>query len=67
MHRLVEVYYKLGLIEESKEIASILGYNYNSSEWYAETYKIYNKKYKVKKIKKKRIKKFCIENFRKIK
>ena len=67
MHRLVEVYYKLGLIEESKEIASILGYNYNSSEWYAETYKIYNKKYKVKKIKKEDKKSFVSKILEKIK
>ena len=46
LHRLAEVYYKVGLIEEAKAAAAILGYNYNSSEWYAQTYKIFNKKYK---------------------
>ncbi len=30
---------------ESLKYASLLGYNYNSSEWYEETYKIFNKKY----------------------
>ena len=49
LHRLVEVYYKVGLIEEAKATASILGYNYNSSEWYARTYKILNKSYKLPK------------------
>ena len=45
LHRLVEVYYRLGLVEESKEAAVILGYNYQSSEWYAASYKIINKNY----------------------
>tara|TARA_Y100000389_G_scaffold103629_1_gene100527 strand:- start:405 stop:1241 length:837 start_codon:yes stop_codon:yes gene_type:complete len=47
IHRMVEINYKLGLIEESKKYAALLGYNYQSSEWYKETYKIFNKKYKV--------------------
>ena len=46
LHRLVEVYYRIGLIDEAKSAAAILGYNYNSSEWYAQTYKILNKSYK---------------------
>ena len=49
LHRLVEVYYRVGLIEEAKIAAAILGYNYNSSEWYAKTYKILNKSYKLPK------------------
>ncbi len=49
LHRLVEVYYRLGLTEEAKSAAAILGYNYNSSEWYAQSYKILNKSYKLKK------------------
>tara|TARA_B100001057_G_scaffold452746_1_gene496931 strand:+ start:98 stop:928 length:831 start_codon:yes stop_codon:yes gene_type:complete len=48
LHRLVELYYRLGLIEESQKYASLLGYNYQSSEWYSRTYKIYNKNYKSK-------------------
>ena len=48
LHRLVELYYRLGLIEESQKYASLLGYNYQSSEWYTKTYKIYNKDYKSK-------------------
>ena len=47
IHRLVEIYYKLGMENESLKYASLLGYNYNSGEWYEETYKIYNKKYRV--------------------
>ena len=55
LHRLVEVYYRVGLIEEAKAAAAILGYNYNSSEWYERTYKILNKSYRL--IKKSEIKK----------
>ena len=47
LHRLVEIHYHLGLENEAKKYASILGYNYNSSEWYEESYKIFNKDYSV--------------------
>jgi outer membrane protein assembly factor BamD len=49
LHRLVEVYYKVGLSGEAKAAAVVLGYNYNSSEWYAQIYKILNKSYKAPK------------------
>jgi len=52
LHRLVEVYYRLGLEEEAKQAASILGYNYKSGDWYKRSYKVFNKKYKTAKIKK---------------
>ena len=52
LHRLVEVNYKLGLEEEAKQAAAILGYNYKSSEWYDRSYAILNKNYKSKKLKK---------------
>ena len=54
LHRLVEIYYKIGLIEESKKYANLLGYNYASSDWYKNSYKLFNKKYEnpYKKIKK---------------
>ena len=52
LHRLVEVYYRLGLETEAKQAASILGYNYKSGEWYEKSYKVFNKEYKPKKIKK---------------
>jgi len=45
LHRLVELHYKVGLIEESKKYAVLLGYNYQSSEWYEESYKVLNKDY----------------------
>jgi len=47
LHRLVEVYYILGLENEAKKYAQTLGYNYQSSEWYKKTYKIFNQDYKV--------------------
>ena len=48
LHRLVEIYYKVGLVEEAKAVAAVLGYNYNSSKWYEQSYKILNKNYKIK-------------------
>jgi len=50
LHRLVEVYYRLGLTEEAKKAAAILGYNYQSGDWYKRSYQVFNKKYKTKKI-----------------
>ena len=46
LHRMVEINYRLGLINESKKYASILGYNYQSSDWYKNTYKVFNKNYR---------------------
>ena len=46
IHRLVELHYILGLKNEAQKYALLLGYNYQSSEWYKESYKIFNKKYK---------------------
>ncbi len=46
LHRLVEIYYNLGLIEEAEKTASILGYNYNSSKWYENSYALLNKDYR---------------------
>ena len=49
LHRLVEVYYTIGLEDEAKKYAKTLGYNYQSSEWYRQSYKVFNKDYKFKK------------------
>jgi outer membrane protein assembly factor BamD len=58
LHRLVEVYYTLGLEKEAKKYANLLGYNYQSSTWYEKTYVIFDKKYKIiKKEKQKKISK----------
>ena len=45
LHRLVEIYYILGLKDESKKYANLLGYNYQSSIWYEKSYKVFNKNY----------------------
>ena len=52
LHRLVEIYYKIGLVDEAKRTAKILGYNYNSSEWYEKSYSILKKNIKLRLIKK---------------
>ena len=55
LHRLVEVYYTIGLKDEAQKYAKLLGYNYQSSKWYEKSYSVFNKEYSKKK--KKRIKK----------
>ena len=52
LHRLVEIYYKIGLEEESRKYAVLLGYNYPESKWYKNTYKVHKKDYKITDIKK---------------
>ena len=46
LHRLVETNYKIGLEDEAKKYAKLLGYNYQSSQWYEQSYKVFNKEYK---------------------
>jgi len=68
IHRLVEIHYKIGLIDESKKYAALLGYNYQSSEWYRESYKVFNKDYeKIIKKRKKQKKKNKVSTLEKIK
>ena len=50
---MVEIYYIIGLQDEAKKYAKLLGYNYNSSRWYEQSYSIFDKKYKI--VEKKRI------------
>jgi len=57
LHRLVEIYYKIGLEQEAEKYASVLGYNYQSGEWYKQTYKVFNKNYTTEKKQKKTEKK----------
>ena len=66
LHRLVEIHYKIGLIDESKKYAALLGYNYQSSEWYRESYKVFNKDYQ-KIIKKRKKQKNKVSTLEKIK
>ena len=67
MHRLVEVYYHIGLVDEAKRYAILLGYNYQSSEWYKKSYKIFNKSYESRTTKViKKEKKYTIKKFKKL-
>ena len=66
LHRLVEINYKIGLLDESQKYANLLGYNYLSSQWYKKSYKVFNKNYKEKKIIKKKEKKGVINKFKKL-
>ena len=45
LHRLVEVHYIIGLEGEAKKYAKTLGYNYKSSKWYKESYRVFNQNY----------------------
>ena len=62
LHRLVETYYKIGLEQEAQKYANVLGYNYQSSMWYEQSYKVFNKNYEtsieIKKDKKSVLKRF---------
>ena len=67
LHRLVEIYYIIGLKDESKKYANLLGYNYQSSMWYERSYSVFNKMYDVKKKEKlNENKKNIIKKFRSI-
>tara|TARA_B100000029_G_scaffold515242_1_gene621303 strand:- start:3687 stop:4520 length:834 start_codon:yes stop_codon:yes gene_type:complete len=66
LHRLVEINYKLGLIEESQKYANVLGYNYLSSEWYKKSYKVFNKDYSSKIQKPNKDKAGVLEKFKKL-
>ena len=46
LHRLVEIHYIIGLESEAQKYAKTLGYNYKTSRWYKESYRIFNKDYK---------------------
>ena len=66
LHRLVELHYKLGLIDEAEKYAFLLGYNYGSSKWYEESYKILNSDYKKEKFAKKDDKETILKKFKKL-
>ena len=61
LHRLVEINFHLGLEDEAEKYANILGYNYNSSEWFEQSYKILNQDYKIKNLSKPKKEKGLIE------
>jgi outer membrane protein assembly factor BamD len=64
LHRLVEIYYKIGLVEESKKYAVLLGYNYLSSDWYKQSYRVFNKDYSSSNLKTKKKGNFIIRKFK---
>ena len=64
LHRLVELHYKIGLLDEAQKYASMLGYNYNSSQWYEASYKILNKDYKRQKVSSKDEKESLLNKFK---
>ena len=49
LHRLVEVHYTIGLIDEAEKYAQLLGYNYQSSDWYEKSYSLFDKTYEKRK------------------
>ena len=49
LHRLVEVHYTIGLTDEAEKYAQLLGYNYQSSKWYENSYSLFDKTYKKRK------------------
>ncbi len=66
LHRLVELNYKIGLQDEAEKYALLLGYNYQSSQWYEQSYKLINKNYSIKKISSKDDKENILMKFKKI-
>ena len=64
LHRLVEIYYTLGLKKEAYKYANLLGYNYQSSEWYERSYSFFNEKYEKNKQKNLKEKKSIIRKFK---
>ena len=66
LHRLVELHYRIGLIEEAKKYASLLGYNYQSSQWYESSYRIFDKKYETKRIKRDNKNNTILKKFKKL-
>ena len=66
LHRLVEINYKIGIIDESQRYANLLGYNYLSSEWYKKSYKVFNKDYEIGVDKIQKDKKGVLNKFKKL-
>jgi outer membrane protein assembly factor BamD len=68
LHRLTEIYYIIGLEQEAKKYANLLGYNYQSSTWYKKSYSIFDKTYEEKRrrnaINKNKNKNFIIQKFK---
>ena len=64
LFRLVEIHYRIGLEDEAKKYAHLLGYNYQSSQWYENSYKIFNQNFKKKRVIKKDKSKSILEKIK---
>ena len=64
LFRLVEIHYKIGLEDEAKRYAHLLGYNYQSGLWYESSYRIFNQKFIKKSEKKKDKSKSILEKIK---
>ncbi len=43
LYRLVEAYLQIGILDEARSTAAVLGYNYPGSKWYADAYSLMRK------------------------
>ena len=66
LHRLVEIHYIIGLVDEAKKYAKLLGYNYQSSEWYKQSYSVFDKNYRKNELKLKKNKKSKLQKIKSI-
>ncbi|HEY8963198.1 MAG TPA: outer membrane protein assembly factor BamD [Alphaproteobacteria bacterium] len=48
LHRLVEAYMHLGMLNEATRVAAVLGYNYPGSVWYNDSFKLLNEEQRAK-------------------
>jgi len=64
LHRVVEVYYTIGLTDEAKKYALLLGYNYQSSKWYEKSYIVFNQLYEKEKKKRAKQKKSIVKKIK---
>ncbi|MEM9495630.1 MAG: outer membrane protein assembly factor BamD [Pseudomonadota bacterium] len=44
LHRLVEAYLQLGIVEEARAAAAVLGHNYPGSRWYEDSYRLFERR-----------------------
>lgn len=41
LHRITEAYLALGIVDEARKTAAVLGYNYPNSSWYKDSYQLF--------------------------
>lgn len=44
LHRLVEAYLELGIVDEARAAAAVLGHNYPGSTWYQDSYRLFERR-----------------------